>query len=99
MLMPETMVTYEELTIMRHTVGIQVGRKRTDRNYFCSTTGDPKMMRLVGLGLMTAGHKINDGRDQYFFVSDDGLALLGLSLRAEKKRARKRERTRKGQAG
>lgn len=72
-------MTDEQLQVLRHSLGLdQNGHGNQYRNYYCDRTGgSPVIVGLCKLGLMVSGNKINDGRDQYFYVTEAGrLAAL-----------------------
>ena len=68
-----------ELEVMRHALGAD-SRLRGYRNYYCTNSDDQLLNSMVSKGYMIAGGKINDGRDQYFKVSDDWCKVLGIVL-------------------
>ena len=68
------------LDSMRHALGLN-RQSKPYRNYFCDRVSPRKEIKAaVSKGLMRAGHKINDGRDRYYFVTDAGAAVLGVRL-------------------
>lgn len=71
--------------IIEHSLGFRNGKppKQFFRAYFCAEKGAPKLERLVKTGLMERGHIINDGLDQYYFVTKVGAELVGASQFAE----------------
>lgn len=68
----------EERQIIEHSLGLtQAGESY--RNHFCA--GDdhddmPQIKSLVQLGFMRASHKINQGRDTIYVVTEAGKAAL-----------------------
>lgn len=91
----EIRLSLEELEILRHTLGVSAGRKRVDRNHYCAADGDPKLERLVEVGVMKRAHTINDGRDRYYQATDLGMRWAGVDLAAEQRRIAKKARERK----
>lgn len=69
-------ISQEQVWILRHSLGLaSTGHGLQYRNYFCDAAGGcADMQALVAAGLMEAGHKINGGQDQYFFVTPAGIA-------------------------
>ena len=83
-------ITEREHTLMTHATAADERRKgkRGFRNYFCAAIGGDDYKVWVGLvarGLAREGHKINQGRDQYFMVTELGCKLIGLSGKALKR--------------
>lgn len=70
-----TLISQEQVWILRHSLGLaSTGHGLQYRNYFCDAAGGcADMQALVAAGLMEAGHKINGGQDQYFFVTPAGI--------------------------
>lgn len=65
------------LDMMRHAVAGD--GEATYRNYYCAGIDGEEARSweiLCGLGLARRGREINDGRDVYFHVTDDGRAFL-----------------------
>ncbi len=68
----------EERDIIKHSLGITY-KPEPYRNYFCADEGHadmPTINSLVQLGFMRMSHKINDGRDSIYVVTDAGRAAL-----------------------
>jgi hypothetical protein len=67
-----------EVGILKHSLGLN----RSDtayRNYFCADEGHadmPTISSLLQLGFMRASHKINDGRDTIYVVTEAGKQAL-----------------------
>jgi hypothetical protein len=79
----EVMTTKSEREIIRHSLFGSSGAKKPFRNYFCASVGgeyDAAITRLVGLGLMSRGRTINQGRDYYAYVTEAGAAEIGAKL-------------------
>ena len=73
------MPTNEELDIIRHALTGGTGREY--RNHYCAAVepGDLDHLMILDMvrrGLMKAGRTINDGRAQYFHVTEEGRAAL-----------------------
>ena len=81
---PPVNLTKNQIHILSHSLGLNYNNHPT-RNSFCAGV-DPgnadtaDCRRLVDLGLMRAGKVINDGRDQYFHVTDFGASHVGAKL-------------------
>lgn len=75
-------VTATERMVIRHALGLD-NSKNAYRNHFCACIADPNddtgiVRALVDRGLMEPGPVINDGRDQYFRVTDAGKRAVGV---------------------
>ena len=70
----------EQREDLLHALGVQAPGQRPWRNYYCAEDGAPAMEELVRLGLMRRSHTINDGRDRYYIVTQDGAAAVGERL-------------------
>ena len=78
----------ELLHIVTHALGFygkprgRLNRRWSYRNCFCAPIADPDslatMQRLVDTGWMVAGRTINEGRDRYYHVTDDGARAAGV---------------------
>jgi len=71
----------EQLHILQHALGVdKYGQGKPYRDYYCCGLDDAATLLdlrvLVTLGYMREGHKINEGRDQYFFVLPSGLSAM-----------------------
>jgi len=90
-------MTAEQLHILQHSLGAdKFGRNHEDvrrgpyyRDYYCAGLENNKIMGdilyLVSMGWMRAGHKLNEGRDQYFHVTEAGrIAMLNASPKPPK---------------
>lgn len=68
-------MTPAQLEIMQHTLGLNY-KPVPYRNYYCvSLVDSPTLLTirdLVAAELMAEGRKLNEGRDQYFYVTDKG---------------------------
>lgn len=74
-------MTPEQLHILQHSLGVdQFGQGNCYRDYYCVGLDNAATMAsindLVARGWMRAGSKINDGRDQYFIVTQLGLSAM-----------------------
>lgn len=85
---PPVNITKRQTEILSHSLGLNYSAKPT-RNSFCAyldagtpTSDAAECRRLVDLGLMRAGKIINQGKDQYFHVTDFGASHVGASLKA-----------------
>lgn len=81
-------MTPEQLHILQHSLGADKYGCNQDgirggkfyRDYYCAgldnddVIGD--ILYLVSQGWMRAGHKLNEGRDQYFFVTQLGITAM-----------------------
>ena len=83
-------VSKKEIDILQHALGISDIRREPFRNYYCSYSGDPIMNLMIHKGLMSAANKINDGRDQYFIVTERGKEIAVANLPKPPSRDRKR---------
>lgn len=71
-------ITDAHREIMRHSLGLPQG-KGAYRNHFCAGAGHadvPLLEALCAEGYMTLSHRINDGRDGIYIVTDSGRRLL-----------------------
>lgn len=84
-----TTITFEQCEILGHSLGINVfhaknSHKKKDkklpkefyRNRFCAGDGHSDLATLQELekmGFMVQSHKINDGRDTIWCVTDEGI--------------------------
>lgn len=72
-------LTAEQIEIMRHALGLNYS-PRQQRNYFCASLSDgetiPKLRHLCELGFMRAAGHINEERDQYFVVTEEGIEAV-----------------------
>ena len=79
--------TGEQISMMRHALGIPDDATSCSmlfsRNYYCSATEDPPLVGLCEMGLMHRGRMINEGRDQYFHVTDEGQTEVRRSVHGE----------------
>ena len=71
----------EQLHILQHSLGVdEYGQGRIYRDYYCVGLDDHKTLavlrELVKAGWMREGHKTNDGRDQYFHVTQLGISAM-----------------------
>lgn len=69
-------MTHEELDIVQHATGRNYTPKR-ERNSYCAGVGSSDWHlchRLVKRGFMLGHRTINEGADQYFSVTPDGVA-------------------------
>jgi hypothetical protein len=71
----------EQLHILQHSLGCdKFGRGKLYRDYYCVGLTNDKTLAdiqaLVALGWMRPGHKINEGRDQYFHVTQLGISAM-----------------------
>lgn len=72
------MNTPNQLNILCHSLGIKDdGSGKDYRNHYCipidfESKDLTEIRDLVARGLMAAGSKLNEGRDQYFHVTDAG---------------------------
>ena len=86
--MPEIATTKEQRDLMAHAINAEDRirdwprrhrrpyKDREYRNYFCAEVGSPDdqlVTALCEMGLMRKGHKINDGRDYYAYVTVAGV--------------------------
>lgn len=74
-------LTLDDLATVQHALGIDEYRPKQQwgfRNYYCAAPDDKQMERLIHLNLLTAGRKINEGQDQYFYVTQAGARFAGL---------------------
>ena len=84
-------VTDRHRKLLTHMLGVGSHIKKNQhgyRNYFCAGIGGDDfaaMKDMESLGLVVAGHIINDGRDQYFFATLKGCESIGLSKAAIKR--------------
>jgi hypothetical protein len=73
------MIDPAQLHILRHSLGIDdAGHGTQYRNYYCAAVENDPCAALVVLGLMSAGHFINEGasRCRYYHVTDEGKAVV-----------------------
>lgn len=90
----QTTISEEYTEIIRHALGLDLYRSKSllgFRNYYCTVVGTSEfavLKSMVQAGLMREGVKINDGRDQYFHVTEAGINAINLPVR-EKKRIKK----------
>jgi len=75
------MTTSERMIeILRHSLGLDMhGRGRMYRSYYClpidfESTDRSCIREMVAAGLMKEGNTLNEGKDQYFYVTDAGRA-------------------------
>lgn len=84
-------ITLEQVELLTHMLGAGFHiRKRQHgyRNHFCAAIGGAHyvaMIEMEAAGLVTAGHKINDGGDQYFHATREGCRVAGLGKAATKR--------------
>jgi len=79
----KTEVTNSQLDMMRHTVGLDRGKKPY-RNHYSSAdgcTGIDELLELVDMGLMTKRrNRLDEMGESYIFnLTDSGCRMLGLS--------------------
>lgn len=71
--------TRQQLEILWHSLGLDChGHGREYRNYYCLPVDQYRgsdIKALVDAGFMIAGNKINQGSDQYFYVTDEGMKI------------------------
>lgn len=82
--MTKRTLSERETEILRHAVGYD-SRTPGFRNYFCASLGSEDhdvCYHLAMIGLMDIGPAINGGRDQYFFVNQEGGEALELDEKA-----------------
>ena len=84
----------DDIHVLQHSLGITDGGKEY-RNYYCAVTDDPQLEALTRSGLMVRGHKINDGRNRYYFVTDDGRKVAYKNLPSRPRLTRGQRRYRK----
>ena len=82
-------MTTEQLHILQHSLGSDKYGRGYSRDYYCVGVEDEITLKdirfLVSQGWMRAGHTINEGRDQYYFVTSLGLsAMVGESPKPPK---------------
>ena len=90
-------MTPEQLHILQHSLGAdKYGRNHEEvrggpyyRDHYCTGVEDSAIMAdlldLVSQGWMRAGHKLNEGRDQFFHVTEAGrIAMLEASPKPPK---------------
>lgn len=71
-------ITDKQLDLMRHALGYNYS-PRHDRNMFCAGIGTDdhaEILKLCDVGLMRAGRAINEGTSRYYFVTEEGHALV-----------------------
>jgi hypothetical protein len=82
-----TALSKEQIGILHHSLGMKRRNYRrglawwlngeNHRNYFCAAQGNNEDMininGLIGLGFMRAGAFINDNRDRYCHVTQEGI--------------------------
>lgn len=80
-------LTAEQRDILSHALGgaypWKIKRGHGFRNYYCAEVGGKDHRdcdALVAKGFMRAGGRINNGGDQYFYVTEAGAAAVGLKL-------------------
>lgn len=93
-------MTPEQLHILQHALGVdQYGNGRPYRDYYCACREDSPTLRniqeMVALGWMREGHKINEGTDQYFFVTQLGVSAMRAASPKPPKMSRAKERYRR----
>lgn len=74
-------MTPEQLHILQHALGVdEYGQGKPYRDYYCvgldNAAALADLRTLVAQGWMREGHTINDGRDQYFYVTQLGLCAM-----------------------
>jgi hypothetical protein len=81
-------MTPEQLHILQHSLGAdKYGRNHEDvrggpyyREHYCAGLENAEVMGdilyLVSQGWMVAGRKLNEGRDQFFHVTEAGIAAM-----------------------
>lgn len=85
------MPTQNQIELLIHMLGAGSHVRRNNhgyRNRFCAGIGSPDYVAMVEMesaGLVRAGQKINDGKDQYFFATLAGCEAAGLSKAAIKR--------------
>lgn len=73
---------------MHHALGRPAGpHVQPYRNYFCTEAGGALALRFEALGLWEKARTINEGRDAFYRVTDEGRALVWRWL-AERNRAK-----------
>ncbi len=70
-----------QLHILQHSLGVdKYGQGKPYREHYCVGLDNAAMLAdlraLVAQGWMREGHKINEGRDQYFYVTQLGLSAM-----------------------
>jgi hypothetical protein len=72
-------MTPEQKHNIEHALGLGSAKKPYRRHY-CTYASDPELEAMVEAGWMVRGNKINDGRDQYYFVTEAGAKAVGHDL-------------------
>ena len=73
------MLTENEKDIILHALGNSHKESKLGwRNYYCTEKGDPELEALVEKGFMKRSSLINEGRDQYYVVTDEGKEEVGV---------------------
>ncbi len=72
-------LTDDHKGIILHALGVSV-RGRVYRDHYYTTIGDPRLEGLVSMGLMQRGGIMDNGRNQYYFVTEAGAAAVGHKL-------------------
>lgn len=79
-----TEITERHREIIEHSLGVSHPRgnlkPKPYRKYYCTFAADPEFEAMVAAGLMCAGGKINEGRDQYYIVTEAGATAVGHKL-------------------
>lgn len=65
-----------EVTVLLHALGISdPAQEKPYRNFYCTYVDDPLLLGMVERGLMSPDTVINNGKDQYFIVTEKGREL------------------------
>lgn len=84
-------ISQKEIDILLHSLGISQPEQREPyRNFFCTYVGDPLMNLMIHKRLMAPSTVINDGKDQYFTVTEYGLKVAKLHQPKPPSRDKKR---------
>lgn len=81
----------KQIQIIEHMTGCTRWKKKSShgfRNYFCAEIGSEdydSLVEMTSSGLVVAGHKINENKDQYFHATLKGCEYASLSKKAIKK--------------
>lgn len=92
----QTDLSPQQRDILLHTLGLNYDPPH-DRNRYCANIERESettvaIAGLVAKGLMAAARTINEGRDQYFYATDEGKAAARALLPPPPKRTRSQER-------
>lgn len=87
----------EQLHILQHALGVdKYGQGKAYRDYYCVGLDNAApladLRALVAQGWMREGHTINEGRDQYFYVTQLGLSAMKAHSPKPPKISRSRQR-------